>query len=70
MEVNVGDWIRFKTGYGSTSLGEVTRIERQQGFCVVDLLDWVVDLGVIVEVRRPPTSKPLDTDFVFNEDQK
>jgi hypothetical protein len=68
MEVNVGDWIRFKSGYGSTKLGEVTRVTLQ-GYCVVDFLDWVVDLTQIIEVRRAPASKPLDTDFVFNEDQ-
>lgn len=70
MDVARDDWVRYRPfgGLGATNIGRVEKVNRE--FCLVDPNATMVYLEQIVEVRKPPASKPLDTDFVFNEDQE
>ena len=69
VSVDIDDWVRYSPfGWpAGTNIGRVTEVNPE--FCLVDPNSTVVHLGQILEVRKPPPAKVLDTDFVFNLDQ-
>jgi hypothetical protein len=66
-DVDLDDWIRFKDGVGAHQISWVTHVGTEN--VIVGTLGYCVGYDQIVEIRKPRPSKPLDTDFVFNEEQ-
>lgn len=70
MPIERDDWIRWRTQHGGVRVAVVREVIKTDGagLMIATDLGWVKP-GEILEIRSPPPSKPLDEDFVFNEDQ-
>ena len=71
MPIETDDWIRWRTQHGSIRVGVVryvVKTDGPEGQMISTDLGWVKP-DQVIEHRPPPASKPLDKDFVCNEDQ-